>query len=120
MAGDAGDMAQEPFVAKSTQIKASDYMFSVPKKGYIPLLRIFNTKAQLSSLEYNDSARKLVDQEAKMGELELKVQLLFDGAGEVGDMRQQLSPKEDVLASAMSMLEAKGATLNTNNSTVTS
>lgn len=58
------------------------------------------------------TSRKVADQVPKVGELELKVKLLVDDAGKLGDLEKALSAKKAELASAKSALEASEAFLN--------
>lgn len=70
--------------------------------------------------ESESEARRLADQAAKVGELELKVQLLVNDAGMDGDLQNQLSAKKAVLVSAKFALEVSGTTLKAQSQSVES
>lgn len=87
-AEDAGEATEEFLMTTRTLSTAVGYEVNVSKKGYVELLRSLSTELLSARHESDIAAHKSAGQDAKMGQLELKVQLLADDAVKVGDLRK--------------------------------
>lgn len=98
-------------IATKMLITAAGHEMPLFMKGYETLLRSFATEAQSVRGESEVAPRELVEQKAKLRELERNVQLRIADAEKDTRVRKQLLAKEVELASEKPLFGAKGATL---------
>lgn len=85
-AANAGDVTEESVVATRNVFTAVDHEMPVSEKGYVEFLCSSSTEVLSARLKSEAEARNLADQVARVEQLELKVKLLADDGGNVGDL----------------------------------
>lgn len=79
--------------------------------GYVELLLILASRPKVVHHKSESLTHKLADRDARVKQLELKVQLLTDEAGKVADMQMQLTAKVAEIASEKEALVEKDTAL---------